>query len=140
MEYTNRHILDRMMHYGLGSRPECTTLLGQVTLCILDVLDELQKGDNLHLAHVGSIGVQLEPQVWMYMPMRRLKFCRSRQTRWLYVFSPSQPMKLDRLRRFPDVVHPPFNPTARKPEAPAPVPPLDTQDPPSSICAPSLTS
>lgn len=110
MDYTNRHIIERMTHYGMGTTAECRALLGTLTLCILDVLDDLEKGDGLHVEHLGTLGVQLEPQVWKYMPMLRMKFCRSRPTRWQYVFNPCARVKGDQLRRYPDEVYPPLVP------------------------------
>lgn len=119
MEYSNKEILDRMQYYGMGSRKACTEILGMVTLSILDVIDNLEKGDSLRIRHLGSLSVQLEPQVWRFVPMLRLKFRRSRPKRWLFVFDPNYLIKREMPTRWPDEVHPPHEEKPQDPSAKA---------------------
>lgn len=108
MEYSNKEILDRMQHYGVGGRRACTEMLGIVTLSILDVLDHMEKGDSLRIRHLGSLSIELEPQVWRYVPMLKNKFRRSRPKRWQFVFDPNYLIKREMPTRWPDEVHPPY--------------------------------
>ena len=94
-EFRNCDIVNRLMYYQPGQRAIGVELLNLFTTVLLDLMDDLDKGDSLTLNGVGVFQISLEKQRWIYMPNfpGKSKFRRSHPKKWRLEFTPSPSLK-----------------------------------------------
>jgi hypothetical protein len=93
--FRNTDVIERLTHYGFGSTRIAREKLTVFSLALLDVIEEMDKGDRLILDGIGTFEIQLEKWRWRYFPNNfRKKFMKSHPRRWRLVFTPFK--ELDR--------------------------------------------
>lgn len=93
--YGNTDIIKRLSHYGFGAANLSRKKLSLFTLALLDVIEEMGKGDRLVLDGIGTFEVKLEDSRWIHIPTLPLgsRYQRSIPRRWRLVFTPATELK-----------------------------------------------
>jgi nucleoid DNA-binding protein len=106
---SNKDIIERMLLHGFGNTVTARAVLSTVTMCLLDVFDEIQNsGDSVEVSDFGTFTFEYEKRSGRNCMADKPRLAR-------IVFSPKRSLAEIMETRFPALTHSDFLPSDRRP-------------------------